>query len=46
MYGGLICIINYVGIPEGTLDDFALITQDGVEITTQLSVELLATEEV
>ena len=46
-YGGVICILMY-GVNSGGPDvnEFYLLTQDNIIITTQLSQELLATEEV
>jgi len=46
-YGGLVVILMY-GLGSGgpDIEEFNLLTQDGMIITTQLSQELLATEEV
>ena len=45
-YGGLICILMY-GTGEGAIEqEFAIITQDNLFILTDLSQDILATEEV
>jgi hypothetical protein len=45
-YGGLICILMYGAGEAAIEEEFALITQDNLFILTDLSQDILATEEV
>ena len=39
-YGGLICILIYA-LGEGTqIDEFAILTESGIDITTESSIDL------
>ena len=44
VYGGLGCILTYAPPQAADEQEFALLTQDNLLITTQLSENILATE--